>query len=274
MKPAHEEATDETGNQGPDGHALEGRAAAPAGSGVLLRPDSAGVVLRSHGEGAVLRDGRDDGNVRVPVAVAAAETEAAWAEFHLRLRAFVSRRVRPRADAEDIVQKVFLDLHRSLPMLRTRDHLGAWLYRAARNAIVDHYRRPARRREVLSGDTGDLEASDLRRTAAGAERTEEDFAADCLRPMAGRLPEDYRRAIELVELGGLTQATAAAREHISLSGMKSRVQRARRRLKASLLECCRVAVDARGGVMSCTARRPTRTSCAPREGASTHDAHE
>jgi RNA polymerase sigma-70 factor (ECF subfamily) len=199
----------------------------------------------------VLRHRESQGNVRVPVAVAAAETEAAWAEFHLRLRAFVSRRVRQRADAEDIVQEVFLDMHRSLPTLRARDGLGAWLYRTARNAIVDHYRRPARRREVPSGDSRDLEVRDPRRAPVGAEMTDDDFAADCLRPMAQRLPEDYRRALELVDLEGVTHAAAAGLEHISLSGMKSRVQRARRQLKATLLECCRVGLDARGGVLSC-----------------------
>lgn len=65
--------------------------------------------------------------------------------------------MKQRADAEDIVQKVFMEVHRSLPTLRTPDRLGPWLYRTARNAVVDHYRTPARHREVPSGDASDLD---------------------------------------------------------------------------------------------------------------------
>jgi RNA polymerase sigma-70 factor (ECF subfamily) len=223
----------------------------------------------------MLRAGQGEGDVRLPLA-GSSETEEAWAEFHVRLQAFVSRRVRQPADAEDIVQNVFLNMQRSLPTLRARDHLGAWLYRVARNAIVDHYRTPARRREVPSGDTRDLEGPDPAPATVGHEVSDKDFAGDCLRPMVQRLPDDYRRALELVELGGHTQAAAAAREQISLSGMKSRVQRARRQLKTSLLQCCKVAVDARGAVMSCEAHRPTGAGCGAPNGRSkdTHDAHE
>jgi RNA polymerase sigma-70 factor, ECF subfamily len=212
----------------------------------------------------VLRDVPGD-DLRLSLAGGAGgETEAVWKEFHLRLRAFVTRRVGQRADAEDIVQKVFLAMHRSLPSLRTRDGLGAWLHRTARNAIADHYRTPARRREVPSGDLSDL---DVRHPAptpmpdddGGAEA----FAAACLGPMVQRLPDDYRRAIELVELRGLTQRAAAESENLSVSGMKTRVQRARRLLKASLLQCCLVALDGRGGMLSCETRRAGKRACDP-----------
>lgn len=194
-------------------------------------------------------------------ALAAAET-AAWQAFHDRLRAFVSLRVTPRADADDIVQKVFLRLHRSLPSLRKADRVGAWLYQAARNAIVDHYRAPARRREVPSGDTRDMEGVGGIVAPDGdpgaSERAE---AVGCMRPMIERLPESYRRAIDLVELQGMSQGAAAQAEGLSLSGMKTRVQRARRRLKAALLECCRFLFDVRGGVTGCAAQDRTRTPC-------------
>ena len=213
---------------------------------------------------------RREGNLRLPlVGDGPNETERAWAEFHLRLRSFVSRRVTQRADAEDIVQKVFLDMHRSLPTLRGRDSVGAWLHRTAANAVVDYYRAPVRRREVAAGATDDLEGLGRPATSRdGLEVKDEHFAAACLRPMVDRLPEEYRRAIDLVELGGLTQAAAAGREQISLSGMKSRVQRARRQLKAALLQFCEIALDARGGVMSCQTKGPRRgpSMCAPAGG--------
>ena len=50
-----------------------------------------------------------------------------------------------------------------------------------------------------------------------------------------------------MELEGLTQQTAAKRMGLSLSGMKSRVQRGRARLKQMLDDCCLIELDRRGG---------------------------
>jgi RNA polymerase sigma-70 factor (ECF subfamily) len=231
----------------------------------VLRPRRTGRLLHAIGEGGLLRDDPAfAGELRLPlkplVPVASvggsdAATEAAWREFHARLRAFVRRRVRDAGAADDIVQQVFLQMHRSLTALRSTDRVGAWLYRTARNAITDHYRAPARRREVSSGDTREI---DGRQTPGSLDSPGDPAAvacaAACLRPMIGRLPPTYRQAIERVELQGLSQRSAADAEGLSFSGMKTRVQRARTRLKAMLLENCRIALDARKGVVACEAR--------------------
>jgi RNA polymerase sigma-70 factor (ECF subfamily) len=181
---------------------------------------------------------------------AVAVTEAAWREFHGRLRSFVARRVASAEDAEDIVQQVFLNLHRGRDSLRGRETVGAWLYRAARNAIVDYYRKPARRREVATGDTRESDARNV--LHPGLDRSGDlACATECLTPLVQALPEPYRRAIERVELEGASQGDAARGEGLSLSGMKSRVQRARQRLSELLQERCRIALDGRGGIASC-----------------------
>jgi RNA polymerase sigma-70 factor, ECF subfamily len=66
--------------------------------------------------------------------------------------------------------------------------------------------------------------------------------------MIARLAEPYRAAIELTSLQGLTQADAGRRAGISVSGMKSRVQRGREQLRQMLVTCCQIDVDARGAV--------------------------
>jgi RNA polymerase sigma-70 factor (ECF subfamily) len=45
-------------------------------------------------------------------------TEAVWMELHAGIRGFVARRVRQQADVDDVVQRVFLQVHRALPTLR------------------------------------------------------------------------------------------------------------------------------------------------------------
>ena len=79
-----------------------------------------------------------------------------------------------------------------------------------------------------------------------------DELAHCLRPLLLGLPAEQRRAVEMIDLDGLPQAEAARREGVSLSGMKSRVQRGRRRLAQLLDSCCALTLDARGLPMDYT----------------------
>jgi RNA polymerase sigma-70 factor (ECF subfamily) len=158
------------------------------------------------------------------------------------LRSFVARRIADGADVDDTVQWVFLRLHENRHGLERTDRVHAWLYRTARRAIADYYRAKARRREVALGDAGDLDP--LTPAAASAE-PDDDLrqAAECLGPLIGQLPLPYREAIVLSDLQGVRLADAAKAAGVSLSGMKSRVQRGRQRLKRLLVECCRIALD-------------------------------
>lgn len=63
-----------------------------------------------------------------------------------------------------------------------------------------------------------------------------------------RLSHEYREAITLVELHGLTHQEAAAKLGLSVAGMKSRVQRGRRQIKQMLDDCCLIQLDSRRGV--------------------------
>ena len=76
-----------------------------------------------------------------------AALELPWQELHGNLRAFIARRVRHQADVDDLVQRVMLQIVTGLGSLREVERLHAWVYRVARNVIVDYYRSPTVRRE-------------------------------------------------------------------------------------------------------------------------------
>ena len=172
------------------------------------------------------------------------DTSLMWAEFAGRLRAFVARRVPPGIEPDDVVQEVFLRVMRRLPSLRDADRTEAWLFQIARNTLHDAMR--ARQRRDGRTDTLDIDLPD--ETGVEDVRAAEAELAPCLTPMVARLRERYRQAIELTSVNGLTQAEAAKHARVSVSGMKSRVQRAREQLKGMLLRCCEVDVDRRRGV--------------------------
>ncbi|MEK7351004.1 MAG: RNA polymerase sigma factor SigZ [Nitrospirota bacterium] len=198
-----------------------------------------------------------------------ADAQEIWQQIHNGLRAFIAKRVANEAEADDIVQDVWLKMQRGLDGLKDRSRLVSWIYQIARHAIIDHYRAPGRRREMPAGLAEDLEAyqsSSSRQTASeesGQLRTE---LAGCLRPMIDRLSGEYRQAVILVDLEGLTQQAAAVQLGLSLSGMKSRVQRGRRQLKGMLEACCTIELDQRRGVVDYDVRDQQDHSCRERPG--------
>lgn len=194
------------------------------------------------------------------------DVTAIWQEVHNRLRAFVARRVANEAEVEDILQEVFLRMHRKLESLDDPRRVVSWLFQITRRVIVDHYRVPARRREVPAGlaadmeTTGAVQAAPVVGQSADSGRLREELAG-CLRPMIERLSSQYREAVTLVELEGLTQNAAAKRLGLSLSGMKSRVQRGRRQLKRMLEDCCLIQLDRRRSITDYDLRNPRCRPC-------------
>ena len=191
--------------------------------------------------------------------------ELPWQELHGNLRAFIGRRVQNQADVDDLVQRVLLQIVTGLGSLRQVERLHAWVYRVARNVIADYYRSPAVRRERASGDA--LELASANESAASMPIEEDDRAAlrelaACLQPMLRQLSPANQDAIRMADLDGLTQVEAARRAGVSVSGMKSRVQRARQQLRAIVEECCRVGLDRRGAITSFASRRSEQCACA------------
>jgi RNA polymerase sigma-70 factor (ECF subfamily) len=187
-----------------------------------------------------------------------------WQELHANLHAFVGRRVRNQADVDDLVQRVLLQIVTGLRSLRDVERLHAWVYRVARNVIVDYYRSPVVRRERPSGDTVDLASAN--ESAESILREDDERAAlrelaTCLLPMMRQLSPAYQDAIRMADLEGVTQAEAARRAGVSVSGMKSRVQRARQQLRTIVEDCCRVDLDRRGSITAFASRRPDRCAC-------------
>lgn len=189
-----------------------------------------------------------------------------WADVHERLRAFVGRRVSDSHAAEDIAQEVLLRLHRNIEHLRHEDRLDAFAYEIARNAITDHYRAKARAREAPSPPS--RVAAHIEADPKNQHETEgpdgRQQLARCLEPLAQRLPQPYRQALMLTDLGDHSQVQAARLTGLSVPGMKARVQRARAQLRDLLAECCEVTLDKRRqiadvertGPCACTPKRP------------------
>ncbi|MGO8996029.1 MAG: sigma-70 family RNA polymerase sigma factor [Polyangiaceae bacterium] len=172
----------------------------------------------------------------------------AHGELQARLRPFVARRASPN-DVDDVLQEIFLRVQRGLPELRDDQRFGPWVYQIARSALADQ--RRARARHPLTANEPPEEAAP---TSEGEERSAEQLLAQAVVPFIAMLPSPYREALTLTELEGLTQKEAAKMLDVSLTNMKSRVQRGRARLRKLLEDCCEIALDVRGRVVGCVPR--------------------
>ena len=172
--------------------------------------------------------------------------DAGVLEFAPRLRAFIRRRVRDEALADDLTQETLLKVYRSRGTLRDGTRLEAWLYQIARGTIIDHYRRRRPQEELpaaLAAESPDELAAMRARLVVSMKRFLEE------------LPASYREPVRLAELEGLPLARIALRLDLSLTAVKSRVRRGRALLKKKLQACCRFEFDRLGRMIGFERRR-------------------
>ena len=172
----------------------------------------------------------------VRAAAAPTPIEELWHEHRAELLGFLRQRVGDAELAEDLLQGVFVKAQAGLPGGQV-ERPRAWLFRVARNSVIDHYRT----RRV-----GEPLPDDLPETRDGAEVDPGIGLERCVRPLIDRLPAGYREAVLLADIDGLPLATVAERLGLSLSGAKSRVRRGRALLERCFLDCCQVEIDRRG----------------------------
>ena len=172
-------------------------------------------------------------------------SEQLWETFSRPLHQFIQRRVSDPYSAEDILQDVFLKIHTQIDTLRTQERLASWIYQITRNAIADYYRaqRPTAELAETLPVTDELFDDDLVRELS-----------PCVAAMVEELPEAYREALRLTEYQGLSQKAMSERLGISFSGAKSRVQRARAKIKEQLLNCCHFQFDYAGRIIDYQSR--------------------
>ena len=170
----------------------------------------------------------------------------AWEKHEAELCRFLRHRSGSDAEGDDLLQEVFLRVLRQPNGLCGIDNPRAWLFHAARNLLIDRLRLT--KEQVPLPDDLAAEVVDLPPPVDGLTQ--------CLpRALAELSPQD-REAITLCDIEGMTQQDYAKHIGLSLPAAKSRVQRARARLKAHLSKACQVSFDADGKVAGFVPRPP------------------
>jgi RNA polymerase sigma factor (sigma-70 family) len=132
-----------------------------------------------------------------------------------RLRNFIRRRVADPRDAEDILQDVFAELVEANQLLMPIDHVSGWLFRVARNRIVDLFRRK-------KGESLELEELLPSPEAGPDAQLARAMLLDALEAAIAELPGEQREVFVGHELEGRSFKEMAAESGVSINTLLSR----------------------------------------------------
>lgn len=175
------------------------------------------------------------------------EQEALWAGLRSEMLSFLCSRGVSEEQAEDILQTALLKAHKKMQEHDAPEQPRAWLYQVVRNLLIDESRRSATRSKLVES----LSAAPSTEAQADAPPETHLAVAALLPRFIEQLPAPYAEAVKLVDLQGLSQSDAAEQVGVSLTCMKSRVQRGRSQLQKALMQCCSFEFDARGKITEC-----------------------
>ncbi len=155
-------------------------------------------------------------------------------KYRRRIQRVIARLVRDADAVEDIAQDTFLRAYRALPQFRGDAQFYTWLYRIAVNTAKQALLE--RRHQPTAADAGPTTADDEETFSAEQEPMAEDTPetvlaarelAQAVEAALAALPEDWRQAVTLREIEGLSYEDIAARMGTPIGTVRSRIYRAR-----------------------------------------------
>ena len=162
----------------------------------------------------------------------------AWRAHEPELRGYLIHRSGDSDTADDLLQDIFLKSMRHGQGFCELDNPRAWLFQVARNALVDRARRASKI----------VELSDQLAAPVADDRPAVDELDVCLQRNLSEMPPEESEIITKCDLQGVKQQAYADSQGLSLAATKSRILRARKRLRDALVKNCQVRFDEAGRI--------------------------
>jgi len=178
-----------------------------------------------------------------------------WEDYKSSLLGFIKKRITDQDDAKDVLQEVLLKSYQYSSNGKDVMYLKSWLYKVTQNAIIDYYKKKNKRNAL----DFEIEEDEQERSVLGE-------ASDYIKVLLKLIPEEYAQPLYMYDIEGNDQKKIAEQLHLTLPNTKSRIQRARVKLKEKFLECCVVSFGETGEMVSfdikseCTLLKNERTN--------------
>jgi RNA polymerase sigma-70 factor (ECF subfamily) len=140
-----------------------------------------------------------------------------WEQLSSGLKTLIFSRVKKDADADDILQNVYLKIHDNIHSLKDKSKIKPWIYQITRNLITDYFRDDSHGQNIADV-INELSVS-------SSSNKFMDIAITDMIKMMNELSPEYCEALCLTEIDGMSQKQFAETKGLSYSGAKSRVQR-------------------------------------------------
>jgi RNA polymerase sigma-70 factor, ECF subfamily len=158
-----------------------------------------------------------------------------WKNFDTQLKRLICTKMNNRNECLDVLQDVYVKVIHNIDKIASVENIPAYLNTIANNAVADHFRKQSKKIVLNAENVDKLVIID--EVGINGHR-HEDACIACIEPGIDMLPKKYKDAFVMSELQGMPQKEVAEKLGISLSGAKSRVQRAREKLREEVLKCC------------------------------------
>lgn len=169
--------------------------------------------------------------------------ESIWKKFNRELYNFILSKVKDRDAAKDILQETFIKIQKNIHSLKDDKSLKYWIYRITYNSIIDYFRGKNNLNEY------DKNCENTQQPEPEELNENHSKLSECVVPFINKLPPIYKEALTLTEFDNYSQLELAQHLGISYSGAKSRVQRAKVKLKELFEDCCNISYDNYGNII-------------------------
>lgn len=174
-------------------------------------------------------------------------------QFYVSLRGFIQSKVANPEDTNDILQDSLYRAQKEINSQKQYTKFTSWIYQIVRNSIIDHYRK---KRLNVSLDELNLAIEESLN-----HNNENKDITKCMQSLIKELPDKYKVALQLTEFHNLSQLGLSKKLGLSVSGAKSRIQRARKKLREIILECCDIKSDTYGNILDHKCKNKSNIEC-------------
>lgn len=159
-------------------------------------------------------------------------TNEVWKLYSKEVKYLILSKVKDNSIADDLLQETFLKIHTKLHTLKNITKIKSWTFSVARNTVFDYFK----------SINNTIAIETVEDTSTVFEHTEK----DCLLNHIRNLDKKYRTPLFLADIKGVKQALIAKQLNLPLPTVKSRVQRARKKITEGYMDCCGYTLNDKG----------------------------